>query len=604
MQTRTTLGCIGLMLLAVACGGSSEELGSSQSALAVDPSTAYTLTSGIAGKCVDIAGSSEADAAKVQLWSCNGTRAQSFRLQTLAGTDAYLVRNTNSGKCLDVAGASTAVGASVIQYRCTGTLNQLWHLTDLGHGNVRLSAAHSGLALAFATGATTDGTGLIQATPGGAEQVFQLASEARPAAAVSIPIKHVIIIVKENHTFDNYFGAYPGADGTLVPGGQNLCDTPQGKVPCSRAPDAPTHDTDHSHASGVIDWNNGKMDGWNHPGGSDTGDYQAYSEYDERDIPNYWTYARKFALGDRFFSSMIGPSFPGHFFTVAAQAGWAFDNPPTDLPFKVQIWPPKVYGPSPFWGCDEWPGDTVDILAGGTTPKKVFPCFDIPAIPDVLPSGVSWKFYGTNFDGIFNENWSMLDAVKRIRQDSSKWSHVVNVSQFTQDIQNHTLPNVSWLVSQDQYSEHPDLTLPGLNLPLGGVCAGEGWTVGYINQIMQSEYWKDTAILFTMDDFGGFHDHVPPPRQYGGSASDPYGLGFRLPLLVISPYARPSFVFHEVSEQASIARFVEKVFGASLTLHDLDPAAQDAQANDLLGAFDFAQAPLGPVVLTPRSCPL
>jgi phospholipase C len=106
-----------------------------------------------------------------------------------------------------------------------------------------------------------------------------------------------------------------------------------------------------------------------------------------------------------------------------------------------------------------------------------------------------------------------------------------------------------------------------------------------------------------MDDFGGWYDHVAPPRHYGGSAAAPYGLGFRLPLLVISPYARPGFVLHEVAEQASIPRFIERVFGATKTLHDLDPAAQDAQANDLLGAFDFTQAPLPPLVLPMHACP-
>jgi phospholipase C len=106
-----------------------------------------------------------------------------------------------------------------------------------------------------------------------------------------------------------------------------------------------------------------------------------------------------------------------------------------------------------------------------------------------------------------------------------------------------------------------------------------------------------------MDDFGGWRDHVPPPRQYGGSATSPYGLGFRLPLLILSPYAKPGFVFKEVSEQASIAKFIETVFHAATTLSNLDPAAQDGQANDLLGAFDFNQAPLPPLVLRPRACP-
>jgi len=136
----------------------------------------------------------------------------------------------------------------------------------------------------------------------------------------------------------------------------------------------------------------------------------------------------------------------------------------------------------------------------------------------------------------------------------------------------------------------------------GSVCAGENWTVGMINLVMQSNYWKDTAILFTMDDFGGWYDHVAPPRKDGCDANKPYGLGFRLPLIIISPYAKKG-VFKEVSEQASIPRFIEKVFGSTQTLHSIDPAAQDEQANDLYGAFDFSQTPLPPLVLQQRTCP-
>jgi phospholipase C len=148
-------------------------------------------------------------------------------------------------------------------------------------------------------------------------------------------------------------------------------------------------------------------------------------------------------------------------------------------------------------------------------------------------------------------------------------------------------------VNQDLSDEHP---------AIGGVCAGENWTVAKINKLMGSDYWKDTAILFTMDDFGGWYDHVAPPRQYGCDPQHPYGLGFRLPLIVISPYARAHSVFKETAEQASIPHFIETIFGAEKTLSDLDPAAQDGQANDLMNAFDFEQTPLPPLVLKTRAC--
>jgi phospholipase C len=388
------------------------------------------------------------------------------------------------------------------------------------------------------------------------------------------PIHHVIVIVKENHTFDNYFGSFPGAEGTSS---YRLSDGGTGT--CGHAPQNTPRDLNHSHVAALSDWNGGAMNGWDRVAGSSSnGDALAYAQYTEADIPNYWAYARAFTLGDHFFAGMLGPSFPGHTIALAAQAGWATGNPSTT---------------GPYWGCDQFFTARVPVEDQVTcTQQPVFPCFKIPSVPDVLPPGVSWKFYGTNFY-VLPEIWSMFDAVESVRFGPG-WANIVNASQFEIDLDNHTLPNVVWLIDQDLDDEHP---------LVGSPCAGENWTVGKLNKLMASDYWKDSAVLFTMDDFGGWYDHVPPPRQYGCNPAAPYGLGFRLPLLVISPYARPHFVFHEVAEQASLPRFIEKIFGAP-TLSTIDPAAQDGNANDLLDAFDFTQAPLPPLPLIPRTCPL
>jgi phospholipase C len=427
---------------------------------------------------------------------------------------------------------------------------------------------------------TTDTTPLAPDSGAGATDasLVDAAPDANDAAAPFVgayPIKHVIVVVKENHTFDNYFGTFPGAEGTSV------CTTSTGTIACPHAPDSTPRDLCHEHSCALADWDNGKMDGWDTGDTSNTGhDQLDYSQYVEADIPSYWAYARTFTLGDHFFANVLGPSFPGHSFVLAAQAGWSTGNPNTQISH-------------PYWGCDQDPSTLVDVLDHGTcTAKQVFPCFKIPSVPDILPAGVDWKFYGSNFY-IFPEVWSMFDGIDSIRNGPG-WSNVVTADKFDSDVKAGTLPAVTWLVNQDLNDEHPKV---------GGICAGENWTVDRLNLIMQSDYWKDTAILFTMDDFGGWYDHVPPPRQYGCDAAHPYGLGFRLPIIVISPYARPGFIFKEVAEQASIPRFIEKIFGATQTLSDLDPAAQDGQANDLLGAFDFTQTPLPPLVLTDRSCP-
>jgi phospholipase C len=409
--------------------------------------------------------------------------------------------------------------------------------------------------------------------PAGAADANPGVDAAPDAPPPATPIKHVVVVVKENHTFDNYFGAFPGADGVAQ------IQTSTGVITPPRAPDRTPRDLCHQHNCALTDYAGGAMNGWDLVAGASDGDNLVYAQYAEADIPNYWQYARHFALADRFFANMLGPSFPGHTFVLAAQAGWAIGNP--------NLQPLK-----PYWGCDQDPTTLVTVENHTTNmEEQVFPCFDIPSLPDVLPAGVDWKFYGTDFY-VLSEIWSMFDAIKSIRMGPG-WSHVVDAATFDDDVDSGTLPAVTWLVDQDFDDEHP---------AIGSVCSGENWTVGHLNHLMNSPLWKDTAILFTMDDFGGWYDHVAPPRQYGIDPARPYGLGFRLPLIIISPYAKPGSVFHEVSEQASIPRFIERVFGAP-ALSSLDPAAQDGQANDLFGAFDFTQAPLPPLPLQMRTCP-
>jgi phospholipase C len=389
----------------------------------------------------------------------------------------------------------------------------------------------------------------------------------------NFPIKHVVVVVKENHTFDNYFGTFPGVEGTTQ------CLTSQGMIPAPKAPDSTPRDLCHEHSCALSDWNGGKMDGWlGVSGASSNNDNLFCAQYDGTSIPNYWAYAKKYALADHFFANVLAPSFPGHTFFLAAQAGWAIGNP-------------GVSALHPFWGCDEASNYTVSILdQASCMPKDVAPCFNIPSVPDLLPGSVDWKFYGTNFY-VFPEIWSMFDAIQEVR-NGPMWNNVVNASTFDSDIDAKKLPALSWLVDQDLADEHPNV---------GGVCAGENWTVGHVNKLMQSDYWKESVIFFTMDDFGGWYDHVPPPRQYGCDKSQPYGLGFRLPLLILSPYVKPG-VYKNVAEQASIVKFILEAFHAPRYLADLDPAAQDKQANDLMDAFDFTQTPLDPLVLQTRTC--
>src|SRR5262249_1166006 len=142
------------------------------------------------------------------------------------------------------------------------------------------------------------------------------APDATPDSDVptATPIKHVVVIVKENHTFDNYFGSFPGAEGTTQ------CKTSKGMIACPHAPDNMPRDLDHGHPAALAEWNLGAMDGWDSVSSTGAGgDNLAYAQYGEKDIPNYWAYAKAYALGDHFFANVLGPSFPGHMFVLAAQ---------------------------------------------------------------------------------------------------------------------------------------------------------------------------------------------------------------------------------------------------------------------------------------------
>ncbi len=226
-------------------------------------------------------------------------------------------------------------------------------------------------------------------------------------------------------------------------------------------------------------------------------------------------------------------------------------------------------------------GTTVTLQDSSGVQTSVFPCFDNTTLGDLLESaGISWSSYAPvqNASGYL---WNAYNAVNHIR-NSSLWSQrVMPVSQFVTDAQSGNLPAVSWLVPDVDDSEHPPAS----------TCSGENWTVQQINAVMQGPDWATTAIFLTWDDFGGFYDNAKPTNP------DYYGFGPRVPMIIISPYARPATVVHTEYDFSSVLKFIEIRFGLP-TLTD-----RDSQAADMTDAFDFTQTPLPALVLSPRTCP-
>ncbi len=380
------------------------------------------------------------------------------------------------------------------------------------------------------------------------------------SSARTMPIQHVVIIIKENRSFDHMFGTFPGANGatTGMAGSKKIAlghaQLVQGKLA-------------HGWGNSIAAIDSGKMDGFYRYAPH----YAAYVQFQQTDIPNYWLYAQNFVLADNFFSSMYGGSFPNHLYFAAADSDDISDNPTGETNKPAA------------WGCDSNPGTTAptkDPVTGQY--GHVFPCVDIPTLPDELnAAGRTWRYYSATSTQ-YGYIWSVLDAINHIRNGDQWDTNVLPVNNFADDVQTQ-LADVTWITPPGNYSDHPG---PKLNL-----CVGEGWSVQIINAIMNSPFWNSTAIFLVWDDFGGFYDHVPPPTV------DYFGVGIRVPLLVISPYVKAGTVQHGLTEVSSLLRFSEKVF-------NLPPITQrDKQANDLMDMFNFNQQPLSPLILTPRQCP-
>jgi len=383
-------------------------------------------------------------------------------------------------------------------------------------------------------------------------------------------IQHVVFIIKENRSFDSYFGSFPGADGAIS--GRTSNGTP---IPLTPTPDKLPFDLGHSWQDALRAIDGGKMDAFDLlDNGNLNGVMFPYTQMREEDIPNYFAYARNFVLADRMFSSMNGPSFPNHLFTVAAQSGGAIGNPKSMAGRILDNSKPGI------WGCDSDADDRVEVMNSKGEITRQPPCFDFQTLADEMEAaGVTWKYYAPP-RGQPGYIWSALDAIKHIRFSRLWTENVVPDAQFAVDARHGRLPAVSWLVTGNA-SEHPPHS----------TCRGENWTVAQLNALMEGPDWASTALFLTWDDFGGFYDHVPPP------VLDKFALGPRVPLLIISPYARKGMVTHTQYEFSSFLAFVEK------RSHLPALTDRDWQANDMLDSFDFNQEPLPPLILKPHFCP-
>jgi phospholipase C len=390
-------------------------------------------------------------------------------------------------------------------------------------------------------------------------------------SAGTSPIKHIIFLLKENRSFDSYFGSFPGANGATI--GKIKVNGVTHTIPLN-----PLTDTEpnygHQFAPAKTDYDNGAMDAFNigeTPGAGNasctTAPYPCYVQGIQGVIPNYWSLAQHFVLNDNNFSSLRGPSFPNHLYSVAAGSGVTEQTSAVDSPSDA------------LWNCHSAPKTTVQLFNG----THVFPCFTFSNLADdMTTAGVSWKYYAPGPTDVA-DHWDVLKAFK---QDVNS-PNIALDNQFLTDAANRTLPSFSWLIAPLAASEHPPSTS----------CNGENWTVQYLNALQQGPDWSSTAVFLTWDDYGGFYDHVAPVNKDG------LGLGFRTPFMVISPYAYAgdnptnTHISHDPTEFSSVLKFAEETFGLP-TL-----GRRDVSAGDLGGLFDFSTIHNKPLILQQRTCP-
>ncbi len=352
------------------------------------------------------------------------------------------------------------------------------------------------------------------------------------------------------------FNGFPGAD--TAQGGYDS----HGKFHTLKAiPLWSVTDPGHSHGDWLNAYDNGKMDGFNLVSNSTPGTKSkipnySFSYVQRSDTAPLWSMASQYVLADRMFQSNSGPSFPAHQYLIAAESPYAAENPS------------KSGSP---WGCDSNAGATVLALNSfGQEYTYGFPCFDYPTLADELDfAHITWRDYSP----APKDQWNGYDAIRHIRfgpdWNRPRMDPYYKSNLTAIDFGSNNMASVSWVTPAGNMSDHPN--------SVGD--SGPAWVASLVNAIGEGPNWSSTAIFVVWDDWGGWYDHVTPPQV------DQYGLGFRVPLLVISPYAKMGYVSHTQHEFGSILRFAEETFGVG-TLNQTD-----FRADDLSDCFNFSQQP-------------
>lgn len=450
------------------------------------------------------------------------------------------------------------------------------------------------------SGSSTLTVSTISSTPGGPYSVTVTGADASNAApsngpqklalTMSAVIQHIVVIFQENRTPDNLF-----QDPVLISRGadivQNGINSLEHTIPLSpidlgtTGPNPQNYDLSHANTAFVAMYDHGKMDGADlitctpaaecppnaHPNAQ-------FMYVIPSDVQPYFALAEQYTFGDRMFQTNEGPSFPAHQFIISGTSA-----PATGSNLFASENPDK--NPA---GCIAPLTETVtviDAFGSETSNAPIYPCFDHPTLTDELDTaGISWRYYAPSAGSI----WTGPDAIQHICQDQTvngtltctgpDWINdvVIPESQVLVDLANQHLAQVTWVIPDGQQSDHA----------LSNDGSGPSWVASIVNAIGNSPFWQNTAIIITWDDWGGWYDHVAPKVVNDGvSWGSGYVYGFRVPLVVVGPYAKTKYISHTTHDFGSILKYIETTFN----LPSLGYA--DGPADDLSDCFQLTQPP-------------
>jgi phospholipase C len=404
----------------------------------------------------------------------------------------------------------------------------------------------------------------------------------QPTRPATSSIQHIIIMVQENRSFDNLFAGFPNANTVMEGACKPAPWCPKsGMIPLHKvtleSSGTPNFgvDIDHSHhgfetecdanASRVCQMDGFDLIRYGESGQGAPAKKYPYAYVDRTETKPYWNLATQYTLADEMFFTETASSFIAHQMLISGTVKinkdeWLTDQPPTQP-----------------WGCDAPPGTRTPILLkdGKVSPNGPFPCFKYATMADLLDANnVSWLFYvdkafgkGSDFSGAV---WNGYRAIHKIFYGPDWKTNISSPNtNILSDLKSGNLPSLSWVIPSLYDSDHP----------AAGCNGGPYWVTKVVNAVGTSQYWKNTAIILLWDDWGGWYDNAPP--RFVNYSS----LGMRVPMIVISPYARPDYVSHTQYDFGSILKLAEQTFNLGSL------GVTDETATSMEDVFDFTQKP-------------